>query len=220
MKKTLRGRRDDWIDEDGPPALAGGLDTERGALEESPRAPRSFFEEAAGRGFLEAVSFYYSPRKPMFRVVISASSSSLRSLPAPGWLFGPVIRPSPLVSFPVLLFLPALVSFFVSRSGHPPGQFLCSPVLARFSRLFCLALRSSPWSVSLFPCSCPPQSAFLALRSGHLCQLASLLLCSGLLQSAFLASSSGHPPSQLLCPPVLAHPMSAFLSIILYIFGS
>lgn len=72
------------VDEDWPPALAGGLDTERGPLEESPRAPRSFFEEAAARGFLEAVSFYYSPRKLMLLPVISARSSGLRSWPSPG----------------------------------------------------------------------------------------------------------------------------------------
>lgn len=161
LKKTLRGRRDDWVDEDGPPALAGGLDTERGLLGESPRTPRSFFEEAAGQGFLEAVSFYYSPRKLMFQVVISASSSSLRSLPAPVRISGPVFRPSPLVSFPVLLFLPALASFFG------------------------LALQSSPWSASLFPCPCPPQSAFWA-------------------------SSSGHPPGQFLYSPVLARPSQLF----------
>ena len=198
LKKTLRGRRDDWIDEDGPPALAGGLDIERGALEESPRAPRSFFEEAAGRGFLEAVSFYYSPRKLMFRVVISASSSSLRSLPAPGWLFGPVIRPSPLVSFPVLLFLPALASFFG------------------------LAFQASPWSVSLFPCPCPPQSAFLASSSGHPLVSFSipLFLPAPVSFFGFELRSSPQSASLFPCPPVLAHPMSAFLSIILYIFGS
>ena len=97
-----------------------------------PRAPRSFFKEAASQGFLEAVSFYYSPR-PMCRPVISASSSSLRSLPAPGWLFGPALQASPLIGFPVLLFLPALASFFG------------------------LALQSSPWSASLFLCPCPSQ---------------------------------------------------------------
>lgn len=56
------------------------------------------------------------------------------------WPRAPVI---PLVSFSVPLSLPALASFLG------------------------LAFQASPWSVSLFPCPCPPQSAFLALRSGH-----------------------------------------------------
>ena len=194
LKKTLRGRRDDWVDEDGPPAFAGGLDTERGPLGLSSRAPRSFFKEAAGQGFLEAVSFYYSPRKLMFRVVISASSSSLRSLPAPVRLSGPVIRSFSLVSFSVPLSLPALASFLG------------------------LAFQASPWSVSLFPCPCPPQSAFLASRPGHLCQLASLLLCSGLLQSAFLVSRPGHPPASFSVPLFWPIPGQPLWPIILYIF--
>lgn len=126
--------------------FAGGLDTERGPLGLSSRAPRSVFKEAASQGFLEAVSFYYSPR-PMFRPVISASSSSLRSLPAPGWALWPRAPGLPSDQVPqVLLFLPALASIFLaSRSSHPPGQLLCSPV----------------------PLSLPALVSFLVSRPGH-----------------------------------------------------
>ena len=75
----------------------------------------------------------------MCRPVISASSSSLRSLPAPGWLFGPALQASPLIGFPVLLFLPALASFFglaLQSSPWSASLFPCPPVLARFSQLF------------------------------------------------------------------------------------
>lgn len=40
-----------WVDEDGPPAFAGGLDAERGPLEESPRAPR-FLRKRPAKDFL------------------------------------------------------------------------------------------------------------------------------------------------------------------------
>ena len=139
--------------------FAGGLDTERGPLGLSSRAPRSAFKEAASQGFLEAVSFYYSPR-PMFRPVISASSSSLRSLPAPGWLFGPALQASPLIRFPVLLFLPALASFLglaLQSSPWSASLFPCPPVLARFSQLFWSRAPVIPQLASLFPCPCPSQ---------------------------------------------------------------
>ena len=149
LKKISHGRKDNWIYEDRPPVFAGSLDTERGPLEESPRAPRFFFAEAAGRGFFEPSHFIILPGRPMFRPVISASSSSLRSLPAPVRLSGPVFRSSLPVSllaprsghppWSVSLFpcscLPQS-TFLASRSGHPPGQFLYSPVLTRPSQLF------------------------------------------------------------------------------------
>lgn len=101
-----------------------------------PRAPRSFFKEAASQGFLEAVSFYYSPRKLMFRVVISASSSSLRSLPAPVSFFGFALRSSPqsaslfpcppVLAHPMSAFLSDHSVYFwelVLTIGHKRGNF-------------------------------------------------------------------------------------------------
>lgn len=91
----------------------------------------------------------------MFRPVIPASSSSLRSCPAPVIFFVLAFR-----SFPRSVFL-------FPCSGHPQSAFL--------------AWRSghSPRSASLFLCSGQPQSSFLSWHSGHSPRSVFLFPCSG-----------------------------------------
>ena len=151
-----------WVDEDRPPVFAGGLDTERGPLEESSRAPRFFLRKRVAENFFSRLILLFSPADVPARNFSQILQLTILARP------GLALRPR----VPVI----------------PPGQFLCSPVLAHPRPAFLgLAFQSSPWPVSLFPCSDPPQSAFLASRSSH-------------------------PPGQSLCSLVLAHPRLAFLS--------
>ena len=113
-------------------------------------------------------------------------------------------------------FWSRLILLFSPEADVPAGnssQLLQLAILAIPSHFFCLALRSFPRSVFLFPCSGHPQSAFLVWRSGQSPRSASLFLCSGHPQSSFLSLHSGHSPrsaSLFLCS---GHPQLSFLSL-------